>query len=231
VPTILCSGCACWLKAPDGIKSARCPKCGAVTTVETGPPINVIADDEWRFPRRIFITGAYFLAAILLLVLVAVLVPRKKTGSSKQPAIEDAAAPTPPGDAAESKTPSIPIDDFRNRLHPDFGKPGVPVFSDELYLAYDANPIAADSKFLDRIVTVNGYLLEIRRASDGSAMLMFGNPTRNWPVGCILLDERQAVPLKVCTLVTVKGICRGKVGAGILIDNGAFIEVVPFRKK
>lgn len=89
----------------------------------------------------------------------------------------------------------------------------------ELRVEYNNNEVSADMKYKDKIITVEGRILEIAKTSDGKQLEIqlitesYGRNTSVYgsKVSCFFsLDNQNAISnLSKSDLVSIKGICKG----------------------
>lgn len=95
-------------------------------------------------------------------------------------------------------------------------QPGLKISATELAEAFENDENKANQIYLNRVLEVQGTIIEIGRNQDGQQVLLLESSTPLSGVQCTMKDEKQ--DLKEGNAVTVKGFCNGFTSVVLLSD-------------
>jgi len=218
--TLTCPHCAQVGKLPHELmgKTVACPRCSksfAVPFIKTTPPELpkapiVEAVRELPEPRKDDLLGKarrhfakmtpeerkktyWGIAAFFVAVVLCPLSSLMNTGDEKEKAKE------------AGKPPEVPIETTAPDLFGDF----------------DANSIAAESRYKGKMVQVRGRIVSIGKEILGAPYVVLGNGDEFSPFGvqCIFPRDKHGLEsVSKGQVVTVRGKCRSKLG-NVLVDH------------
>jgi hypothetical protein len=82
--------------------------------------------------------------------------------------------------------------------------------ANELFIAYEANEEAANSQYLNKVIEVTGIIREVKENEDGLPTVIFETDDLIFGVMCEFESKAGAAGIQVGDLLTIKGICTGK---------------------
>jgi hypothetical protein len=94
---------------------------------------------------------------------------------------------------------------------------GISISAIELGKAYGADEQKANSKYLNKVIEVNGTVNEIDKNQDGGIVVLLTSNDPDIPVQCTMREKNVAV--EKGKVVTVKGFCSGSSITGILLTD------------
>jgi len=96
----------------------------------------------------------------------------------------------------------------------------ITIKANDLFLTYEQNEIAANSKFLDKTIEVTGEISELNISAGENSMIVFKSEEDFFGVSCSFNNELKAqlTKLNKGDFVKVKGICKGYLSDVVLIN-------------
>lgn len=97
-----------------------------------------------------------------------------------------------------------------NKPHQSVDNADFSVEAAQLVEVFEQDEAAANEKYLDKVIEVNGVVKDVLK-SDNSVTILLGDPEAMSSVSCSLSPEgsREAGNITQGSLVTIKGICSG----------------------
>ncbi len=86
----------------------------------------------------------------------------------------------------------------------------------DLINAFEANEDAANTKYLDKLIEVNGVLNAVKKEDDGGLSVILATDNDMTSVICNFVDTPNAHLPPEGSLVKIKGICSGYLGDAVL---------------
>jgi hypothetical protein len=93
---------------------------------------------------------------------------------------------------------------------------GLVISSDSLIAEYNRDEKAADTKYLNKTIQVNGTVIKVDKNQDGQTTVLFNSTDPMSSVFCTMRDKGAKVDSG--KVVTLKGICSGHTSDVLLTD-------------